>query len=223
VTDDDNNTQELHFRVHFRDEKSQALGDGLKMNGTIVQTVELAQSMNGMDGLVLDIGFGASRVALAHAAMPSTVYVFDTFNGLETDYGKFPKNSFSNRGDVPASVRELQNVVLFIGHLDETLTKFLQHNPSPQAALVVIDLLTEALTERVLSLLVFNCVINSNTVLRFESFFNYDGWGVQRGEYSAWQKISEEYGIEFEYVSYFGTSLTLRIVSGSERCTLKET
>ena len=139
-------------------------------------------------------GLSTNRIAKAFPA--STVYGFDSFEGLPEDWRgdlNLFKGSFARKG-LP-SVRS--NVTLVKGWFDQTLPEFL-NGKIGKAAFLHIDCDLYSSTRTVLDL--FTDRIRPGTVLLFDEYFNYTGW--EEGEYKAFQEFIAATGYSYRYIAY---------------------
>jgi hypothetical protein len=150
-----------------------------------------------LPGLFLEFGVfsGESINFIAQVIGPSTVYGFDSFEGLPEDwFFEMGRGCFDRKGQLPAV---LPNVRLVPGWFHETLPPFLEAHAGPVAfAHVDCDLYSSA--KVVLGLLREHIV--PGTVLVFDEYFNYPGW--QDGEFKAFREFVQEGGLVYEYLGY---------------------
>ena len=147
-------------------------------------------------GLVCEFGVwqGATVNYIAGCLPQTTVYGFDSFEGLPEDWRDvYPTGSFA----VQAKPNVRKNVVLVEGLFQDTLPLFLQQHPGP-VSFLHIDCDLYSSTQTVLQALASR--IQPNTIIVFDEFFNYPGW--QGGECKAFLEFVQQYGFSFEYIGY---------------------
>lgn len=145
-------------------------------------------------GLILEFGVYSGRTInqFAQWLNPSTVWGFDSFQGLPEDWTARMPRGFFARSNLPA-VRD--NVMLTQGWFDQTLPAFLSANPEPIRLLHIdSDLYSSART--VLTML--RNQLRPGTVIIFDEYMNYPGW--QLDEFRAWKELVAEHQIKYEYI-----------------------
>lgn len=149
-----------------------------------------------VDGLVCEFGvFQGESINFLAARLPeSTIYGFDSFEGLPEDWRAEVRAGHFKMQKLPP-VRS--NVGLIQGWFNKTVPSFLAEHPQPAAYLHIdSDLYSSAKT--VLDL--FAARIRTGTVIIFDEFFNYPGW--KEGEYKAFQEFAAAHGTAYEYIGY---------------------
>jgi hypothetical protein len=161
------------------------------------------------NSLILEFGVwkGESINFFADAVPRSTVYGFDSFQGLQENwYGySMVKNSFNLNGRFP-SVRK--NVVLIPGWYDKTLSKFILEHSGASISVLHLDSDTYTPTKFVLKSLKDS--ISKNTIIIFDEFFGYPNW--EQHEYLAWVEFVKEYQIDFRYIAYSNMQVAVEIL-----------
>lgn len=154
---------------------------------------------SGQSGLLLEFGV-ASGGTINHVAskVSSTIYGFDSFEGLPEDWRPdFKKGAFAR--SLP-EVRE--NVELVVGYFDSSLPGFLKKHKGPISFLHVdCDLYSS--TKTIFDLCRDRLV--QGTVIVFDEYFNYVGW--RRHEYKAFRELVSSLGSSdsfagYEYIGY---------------------
>lgn len=121
-----------------------------------------------------------------------SVYGFDSFEGIPSEFHFAPKGTFSTSGEIP---KLPENVTIIKGWFEDSLPEFLNENPSLKAGFVHID--CDLYTSTVTVLNHLESRFFDGTVILFDEYFNYPNW--QRGEYKAfteWLRTSA-YSAEF--------------------------
>lgn len=121
-----------------------------------------------------------------------SVYGFDSFEGIPSDFHFAPKGTFSTGGAIPKLPK---NVTIIKGWFEDSLPGFLNENPSVKVGFVHID--CDLYTSTVTVLNYLETRFFDGTVILFDEYFNYPNW--QNGEYKAfaeWLRTSA-YSAEF--------------------------
>lgn len=144
-------------------------------------------------GLVLEFGVATGRTLNQFGKwLPTTVFGFDSFEGLPEDWtSRMPKGFFA-RKKLP-KVRG--NCKLVVGLFDQTLPNFKRLYPLP-IALLHMDCDLYSSTNYVLQTLKKQIV--PGTVIVFDEYINYPGW--QLDEFRAWQEFVKANSIKYEYI-----------------------
>ncbi len=162
------------------------------------------------EGLWLEFGvFQGSSIARIAIQADSTVYGFDSFEGLPEDWTHFQKKGrFSLDGQVPKGLPD--NVVLVKGWFEDTLPDFLVSH-SESVAFLHVDCDIYSSTKFVLDELKNRIVPGS--VILFDEFFNYPGWQIH--EARAFSEFMVETGFAFEYLGFASAdhSIAIKIVA----------
>lgn len=148
------------------------------------------------DGFVCEFGVATGRSInyIANLLPKTTVYGFDTFEGLPENWREeYPKGSFK-MGSLP-DVRS--NVKLKKGLFSDTLPDFL-NECSGRALFLHVDCDLYSSAKDIFNILGSRIV--PGTVLVFDEYFNYPGW--REGEYKAFMEFIEKTGYGFEYLGY---------------------
>lgn len=161
-----------------------------------------------IDGLWLEFGVHRGEsLRIIGSKAKSTVYGFDSFEGLPEDWTSFQKKGrFSLGGVLPGNMP--LNVELIKGWFDRTLPKFTQEHKSPVAFLHIdSDLYSSAKT-------IFSELRNQilpGTIILFDELVNYPGW--MDGEYKAFMEYVAESSRSYEYIGFAssGHSVAVRI------------
>ncbi|MEM7540058.1 MAG: class I SAM-dependent methyltransferase [Pseudomonadota bacterium] len=149
------------------------------------------------DGLCLEFGVatGSSIRKLAKLFGGTTIYGFDTFEGLPEDWagttesqGKFKREGLPK---VPANVQLQQ------GLFDQTLPAFLvaEHDP---VRFIHVDCDLYSSTATIFSNLAKRIV--PGTVIVFDEYFNYPNW--QAHEFKAFQQYVASHQIQYRYLAF---------------------
>jgi hypothetical protein len=155
-----------------------------------------------LDGLILEFGVctGKSVNFIAALKPRSTVYGFDSFEGLPKDWEErnIGKGTF---GFTDKSFRPpiLNNVRLYAGLFEEILPGFLDTVAKDlPIALIHIDADLYESTKTIFNHL--GSHIRPGTILVFDEYFNYTGW--ENHEHKAFQEFMVSSGFAYEYISY---------------------
>ena len=141
-------------------------------------------------------------------ARPSfTLFGFDSFLGLEEDWGGYvlTKSALSLQGKIP-HVRN--NVKLISGTFENTLPRFLENNDLKELSIIHIDSDTYSPAKFVLENL--RLYLSSGVIIIFDEFFNYPGYLSH--EFKAWNEFSNSWKINFRYIAYSNESVAIQIV-----------
>ena len=136
----------------------------------------------------LEFGVYTGRSSNFFSEYVSTLYAFDSFEGLKEDWsGMESKGTYSLNKKIP---KLNSNVTPIVGWVEDTLENFLEkHNPKINFVHMDLDLYksTKFTLEKIKPYLV------SNAVILFDELYNYLNW--TEGEYKALQEVfsKEEY------------------------------
>ncbi len=153
-------------------------------------------------GLMLEFGV-ASGSTINHIAslLSSTVYGFDSFEGLPEDWRPdFKKGAFARQAP---EVRA--NVELVTGYFDASLPSFLSRH-AEEISFLHIDCDLYSSTKTVLDLCRYR--LRPGTIVVFDEYFNYVGW--REHEYKAFKELmmnlnSSDKISGYEYIGYVPT------------------
>jgi hypothetical protein len=160
------------------------------------------------NGLIAEFGVwnGESINHIAARNKASTVYGFDSFEGLQEDWAGWDlqKGHFNRGGRMP---KVEPNVRLVKGWFDKTIPEFLSASADP-FAFVHVDSDTFEAASTVLRLI--GGRLRAGTVLVFDEYFGYRGWRI--GEYKAWQEFVAERSVEYRYLAFSPQAVSVIIV-----------
>ncbi|NIS10891.1 MAG: class I SAM-dependent methyltransferase [Thermoplasmata archaeon] len=128
--------------------------------------------------------------------MDTTVYGFDSFEGLPEDWGPgFRKGHFKTRN----RPKLVKGVRLVVGWFEDVLPDFLADHPG-QVAFAHIDSDVYSSASYVLTTLAEAGRLGEGTVLQFDEMFTIrrDLW--YRGEYDAFREFVEQYKVKYEWL-----------------------
>lgn len=147
------------------------------------------------DGLVLEFGVATGKTINTLAAGTSaTVYGFDSFEGLQENWGiEFGRGSFRQ----PELPEVAANVELVVGYFNDTLPGFVAKHGETPISLLHVDCDLYSSTVTVLTELQRQIV--TGTVVLFDEYFNYPGW--RQHEYRAWQEFCRANNVRYEYLA----------------------
>jgi hypothetical protein len=150
------------------------------------------------NGIFAEFGVwtGTSINYISALCKDKVVYGFDSFYGLQEDWGGFGhmKGHFGLDGNMP---NVNQNVVLIKGYFKDTVKNFTEDNNDP-FAFINFDCDTYESTKCVLDLIGPKKII-SGTIVSFDEYFGY--WGWENHEYKAWQEFCSLNGIRYKYLA----------------------
>lgn len=140
-------------------------------------------------GLVIEFGVlhGRSLRVLADKFNDRTVYGFDSFNGLNEDWGNvFCKGSMSVKGQLPKGMPD--NVSLIVGLIHKTLPRFLLSNKS-KISFLHIDTDTYTTAKCILDNVHDRLQVGS--IILFDEYRGYPDYGEH--EYRAFDEFKNSY------------------------------
>lgn len=148
-------------------------------------------------GLFLEFGVASGiSINFIAANTESTVYGFDSFQGLPEDWRPgVGRGAFRQPSDQLPKVRT--NVELNVGGFDETLPKFLSLHDE-NVAFLHIDCDLYSSTKTIFTFLADR--LKSGSVIVFDEYFSYIGW--ENHEHAAFEEFIKEYQKSFEYILY---------------------
>jgi hypothetical protein len=146
-------------------------------------------------GLFCEFGvYSGSTINFIASRVQTTVYGFDSFEGLPEDWQPgVEKGTF--RVKAPPRVRK--NVKLIKGWFNESVPAFALEHPG-NCSFLHIDCDLYSSTRTIFE--VFRDRIVKGTVLVFDEFFNYPGW--KKGEFLAFQEFVSARQLQYEYLGY---------------------
>jgi hypothetical protein len=161
-----------------------------------------AMDSRALDGMILEFGVctGKSINFIAALAPRSTIYGFDSFEGLPEDWQerKIAKGTFGFKDEM-FRPPVLNNVRLIAGLFEETLPIFVDSLVQDRPiALMHLDADLYNSTQIVFKILGRN--IRPGTIIVFDEYFNYAGW--ENHEHKAFQEFIVASGLRYEYISY---------------------
>jgi hypothetical protein len=181
--------------------------------GSRGRLLDFAMSKATVDGIVAEFGVWTGE-SINHIARTvsrlrgssTTVYGFDSFEGLKEDWSGSAsvKGSFSLDGRPPLVEG---NVSLIAGWFDETLPRFATENTKP-LSFVHVDSDTFEAAETIFRVLGERIV--PGTVIVFDEYFGYRGWRV--GEYKAWANFVDSKKLAYEYLGFSTESVAVKVV-----------
>lgn len=150
---------------------------------------------------------GYSINYFADARPKFTLFGFDSFLGLEEDWGGYVlnKGALSLEGKMP-HVRN--NVKLIAGTFQNTLPRFLQNNDLKELSIIHID--SDTYTPAKFILESIRQYLIAGVIIIFDEFFNYPGY--MSHEFKAWNEFSNSWNINFRYIAYSNESVAIQLV-----------
>ncbi len=175
------------------------------------QVWDYALSKVAIDGLFAEFGVhtggSINHIAAAVRDKTSTVYGFDSFEGLKEDWrGTWYRAGHFDLGGKPPEV--LANVTLIKGWFDETVPRFLADHPDRPFAFIHLDADTFESTTLVLSLLERRIV--KGTVIVFDEYLGFPNW--QNGELLAWRNFVQRLGLRYRYLAFSNTPAAIEVL-----------
>jgi len=168
--------------------------------------LEYALSLKG-EGIVAEFGVykGTTINSIAKQCPDEAIYGFDAFEGLPEHWtgNRYSKRNFNRQGKPP---KVETNVELVVGWFNETLPVFLDQNPGP-FGFIHIDCDIYSSTKQVFDLVAGRIV--PGTIIVFDEFFNYHGF--EQHEYKAFYEFAETNALSFEFISFSGQEVGVRI------------
>ncbi|MGI9603389.1 MAG: class I SAM-dependent methyltransferase [Acidimicrobiales bacterium] len=158
------------------------------------------------EGLVLEFGVrtGTTTNHLARLWPETTVYGFDSFQGLPEDWTGWTSVEGEFGGEGIPTVAD--NVELVVGWFDETLPGFVRDHRA-QVALVHIDSDLYSSARTILSNLAPQIAVG--TVIVFNEYFNYPNW--KEHEFKAFQEFCRDHSVEYDYLCWGLYEVAVRI------------
>jgi hypothetical protein len=124
------------------------------------------------------------------------IFGFDSFEGLQEDWGgELPQGFFNLGGKLP---KVKSNVRLVKGLVQNTLPKFVEELELKEVGIIHLDLDTFSPTKFCLETL--SQIIKRDTVIIFDEYFGFPSW--QDHEFRAWKEFVADHGIEYQYLGY---------------------
>ena len=149
--------------------------------------------------IILEFGVcnGNSINYFAKLDKESTIYGFDSFEGLEENWyaGGALKYSMSTKGKLP---KVKSNVTLIKGWYNESLPGFIAQLGDKQIDVLHLDSDTYTPTAFVLNSLVDN--LRSGSIVIFDEFFGYPNW--ENFEFKAWNEFNSTYKISAKCIAF---------------------
>ncbi len=155
------------------------------------------------DGLVIELGVysGRSIKTIAEAKPNSTVYGFDSFEGLPENWGRpdtsFNAGAFSLQGKLP---RVPNNVRLVVGLFDATLHSFARDHAGEKLAFVHVDCDLYSSTKCAFDQL--GHMFQKGTVIVFDELLNYPTF--EKHEVKAFYEFLCKSGYGVEWIGKLG-------------------
>lgn len=159
------------------------------------------------EGLLLEFGVysGVSISQLASLFPDRTVYGFDSFEGLPTDWTHVQREGrFSTGGKPPENSPD--NVEFVVGLFSETLPTFCEDHAESVALLHIDSDLYESAVD------IFDHLgsrLVPGSVIIFDEYFNFPGW--QHHEHKALVEFVEKTGMTYRYLSFSSSEHSLMI------------
>lgn len=159
-------------------------------------------------GLHMEFGVrtGSTIDHIARRRSSTTVYGFDSFEGLPEDWSGYTLSSGAFRDSGIPTVAP--NVELVIGWFDATLPDFLARHQEPVSFVHVdSDIYSSAKT-------VLDNVgprLRVGSVIVFNEYFNYPNW--EQHEFRAWQEFCAAHDVGYEYLCWGLYEVAVRVTA----------
>ncbi len=174
---------------------------------TTYKTLDHAIQESNKQGLCLEFGtrFGTSA-RMIDAKIQQPLFVFDSFEGLPTDWHSVSKGAYSTNGVVPNLGPNVQPVV---GWYSDSLPPFLLEHSKP-ARFIHIDCDLFSSTKDILDVL--HPRLQTGCVLVFDEYLMGPHW--KEDEWKAWTECAQQNNIDYIYLgcSFLTRQTTLKIV-----------
>ncbi len=173
-----------------------------------LDVLSYASSHVTIDGLILEFGVRTGQTInhIAKSHPNSTIYGFDSFEGLPEDWSGWIQDKGTFAGEGIPQVEG--NVRLVAGWFDETLEGFLIEN-SGDLALAHIDSDLYSSAKTVLDALASR--VKPGSIIVFNEYFNYPNW--QQHEFKAFAEFCETHAVEYEYLCWGMYEVAVKILS----------
>ena len=172
-----------------------------------------ALSASRPDGLVCEFGVfhGKSIRLLASMVSEDKVLVdgFDTFDGIPEDWGKYAAGSYTAASEVPSVPK---NVRFHVGLFADTLPGYVASlAPAEELPVRFVNVDCDLYGGTVDILKYLAPRIGPGTVIVFDEYLMNSTW--REDEHLAWKEACEEFGWEYEYLSFslFSKQVVVRV------------
>ena len=146
------------------------------------------------DGMNLEFGVHKGGSLKIFSRKLKYIYGFDSFLGLEENwsYHFAQKGSLNLNGKIPETIKDLSNVKLIVGRVEDTLLEFISQHPL-KISFIHMDLDLYSPTSYCLERL--KPLLQSGSIILFDEFHGYPGWEFH--EYRAFMETfaRDEYEI----------------------------
>ncbi len=200
--------QELMRRAVIRsaDMVEQQMAEALFCNSRLMH-MEYALTLR-QPGLIAEFGVykGTTINCIASHCPDEKVYGFDSFEGLPEHWtgNRYSRTNFNRKGNPPEVEK---NVELVVGWFDQTLPAFLEKHDG-QFGFVHIDCDIYSSTKQVFDLI--GGRLAPGAIIVFDEFFNYHGFELH--EYKAFIELVELHELAYEFISFSGQQVGVRII-----------
>jgi hypothetical protein len=162
--------------------------------------IKIAKNKHSENGGIAMLEFGvfeANSINYFADKWPDEIiFGFDSFEGLQEDWGgELPQGFFNLGGKLP---KVKSNVRLVKGLVQNTLPKFVEELESKRVGIIHFDLDTFSPTKFYLETL--SQIIKRDTVIIFDEYLSFPSW--QDHEFRAWKEFVADHGIEYQYLGY---------------------
>jgi len=173
------------------------------------EVLEHALAQADPNGIYCEFGVATGKsINFISSKVKTTVYGFDSFEGMPEKWNAWEAGSLSQDGKMPVVN---SNVHLVKGLFADTIKKAKELFLGSPVSFCHIDCDLYSSTRLVLSNLAE--LFTPGTILVFDEFYNHPTW--RECEYKAWIELAAALGITFEYLGYnaYESSVSLRILS----------
>ena len=162
------------------------------------------------EGLLLEFGVYSARSIkrfskqLVNLNDKRIIYGFDSFQGIEEDWHRFPAKLKSSFKIAPPKVPS--NVKLVIGKVQETFENFLNQHQNEKIAFMHLDMDTYTPTKYVLNKI--KPLLTKGSIILFDEFYGFPNW--KSNEYKAFTEVFDEN--EYKYLAFGNRQVAIEIL-----------
>lgn len=166
-----------------------------KFHSSTKETLRTGLNQATRQGLCMEFGtrFGTSARMIRELSNQQ-LFVFDSFQGLPTDWHTVAKGAYTTQGVVPNLGEDVEPV---IGWYSESLPPFLQQH-AEMVRFIHIDCDLYSSTKDVFEHLAGR--LQSGTVIAFDEYFMGPHW--REDEWKAWTECVNQHGLSYEYLAF---------------------
>jgi hypothetical protein len=158
------------------------------------------------NGMNLEFGVHKGGSLKIFSKKLNYIYGFDSFLGLEENwsYHFAQKGSLNLNGKIPDTIKDLNNVKLIVGRVEDTLDEFISRYPL-KISFIHMDLDLYSPTKHCLERL--KHLLQSGSIILFDEFHGYPGWEFH--EYRAFMETFEKK--EYDILAFSEMQCIIRI------------